>query len=190
MLRKIIALDKVYFVDWSPENVCDLLENKLISANKLVQKNKNNTNKLVKDFYLLACRASLNASNLDDRKAIMLRNYAKRLKKISNDYEQLFRRQTMTEAVTESEQTKPVNDDSAINNIDRMQARLFYLTTQFSAHPCTHLAGHIVELLTKLCKHPHIELLPAQHYIYSQSLNYWRSRLINCAQPKGKAELH
>ena len=192
MLRKIIALDKVYFVNWTPEEVCSLLENKTISASNLVQKNKVSTKKLIKDFYLLACRASLNAVDGEDRKAIILRNYANAIKRISNDYEKIFRRQTMTEtAVTEPETNAQSNEDSVLNNIDRMQARLFYLTTQFSAHPCTHLAGHIVELLTKLCKHPHIELLPAQHYIYSQSLNYWRSRLVrSCSEQGTSVQLH
>ena len=190
MLRKIIILDKIYTVNWTPDDVCSLLENKYIPASKLVQMNKINTNRLVRDFFLLACRASLNSTRIEDKKAIMLRHYANTIKQISNDYEQLFRRQMMTDVAIEPEVETQTNEDSAKNSIDRMQARLFYLTTQFSAHPCTHLAGHIVELLTNLCKHPHIELMPAQHYIYSQSLNYWRSRLIKCSEPMTKAEMH
>lgn len=96
----------------------------------------------------------------------------------------------MTEAVPMSEDSNEIAEDSAINTIDRLQARLFYLITQYSLHPCTHLAGHIVESLTKLCQHQHIELLPAQHYIYSQSINYWRSCLIKSTVPKTRAELH
>jgi DNA helicase IV len=190
MLRKIITLNKAYMVEWTPEDVCNLLSKNAIRADKLVQSNKHSTNKLIKDFFLLACRASLCSAKKAEAKANLLRNYAKSIKQISNDYDDLFRRQHMTEAVTESDTKIESSEDSSINNIDRMQARLFYLTTQFSVHPCTHLAGHIVELLTSLCKHPHIELLPAQHYIYSQSLNYWRSRLIKNAEPRSKAELH
>ncbi|MEO1925650.1 MAG: hypothetical protein ABGY08_06650, partial [Gammaproteobacteria bacterium] len=77
----------------------------------------------------------------------------------------------MTKAATLSESNSEVAEDSAINTIDRLQARLFYLMKQYTMNPCIHLAGHIVELLRNLCQHPHIELLPAQHYIYSQSLN-------------------
>jgi len=190
MLRKIITLDKAYFVNWTPEDVCSLLQNKSITADNLVQSNKLSTNKLIREFYLLACRASLNSSEVENKKAVMLSNYAKAIKQISNDYEHLFGRIQMTEVPSVSENKTESTEDSAINNIDRMQARLFYLTTQFSVHPCTHLAGHIVELLTSLCKHPHIELLPAQHYIYSQSLNYWRSRLIKSPQPANKQALH
>lgn len=76
------------------------------------------------------------------------------------------------------------------NNIDRLQARLFYLMTQYSVNPSTHIAGHIVKQLTCLCMHPHIDLMPAQHYIYSNALNYWRSRLINNCIPADKRELH
>ncbi len=190
MLRKIITLNKAYFVNWTPDDVCFLLKNKSISAQNLVQSNKLNTKKLIKDFYLLACRASLSSSEDENKKAVMLSNYAKAIKQISNDYENLFGRMQMTGVSSMSEQQSETVEDSAINNIDRMQARLFYLTTQFSMHPCTHLAGHIVELLTRFCQHPHIELLPAQRYIYSQSLNYWRSRLINSTQLTNKKGLH
>ena len=190
MLRKIKTLDKAYIVNWAPDDVCSLLKNKSITADVLVQMNKLSTNKLIRDFYLLACRASLSSSAIENKKAVMLSNYAKAIKQISNDYENLFGRKQMTEAVSVSENKTETVEDSSINNIDRMQARLFYLTTQFSVHPCTHLAGHIVQLLTNLCQHPHIELLPAQRYIYSQSLNYWRSRLINNPQPANKEALH
>ncbi len=189
MLRKIITLNKAYFVNWTPDDVCNLLTINAITAHKLVQMNKVNTNKLIREFYILACRASLNSSVNEHNKAAMLINYAKEIKQISNDYDVLFGRKMMSEAAPISK-NKEAGEDSIINNIDRLQARLFYLTTQFSVQPCTHLAGHIVESLTQLCKHPHIELLPAQHYIYSHSLNYWRSRLINSTEPKSKIELH
>jgi hypothetical protein len=190
MLRKIQALNKVHYVNWTPEEVCLLLQENSIKANDLVQSNKYKTKKLIKELFLLACRASLSSAENEDSKACLLRHYAKSIKQISNDYDDLFRRQHMTEAVSESGSKTETKEDSSINNIDRMQARLFYLTTQFSVHPCTHLAAHIVELLTSLCKHPHIELLPAQHYIYSQSLNYWRSRLVNNQQSVQKPVLH
>ena len=92
----------------------------------------------------------------------------------------------MTEKMNQVEQ----EIDISINSIDRLQARLFYLITQYSLHPCTHIAGHIVKQLTSLCQHPHIELLPAQHYIYSQSINYWRSRLVHNRIPISNQELH
>jgi hypothetical protein len=186
MLRKIITLDKAYVVNWTPDDVCLLLKSKSITADSLIQSNKLNTNKLVRELFLLACRASLSSSD----KATTLSNYAKAIKQISNDYEGLFRRRVMTEVTTMTENKKEISEDSAINTIDRLQARLFYLTTQYSVHPCIHIANHIVELLTSLCKHPNIELLPAQHYIYSQSINYWRSCLVKNSVPKTRAEFH
>ena len=89
-----------------------------------------------------------------------------------------------------SELDKQDNDEMVSNSIDRLQARLFYLITQYSLHPCKHLAAHIVNQLTNLCQHPHIELLPAQHYIYSQSINLWRSRLLNDCDVQNKQQLH
>ena len=78
----------------------------------------------------------------------------------------------------ETANSEPQDASSSVETIDRLQARLFYLMTQYSVHPCQHLAGHIVDQLNCLCRHPHIELLPTQRYIYSQSLNYWRSRVV------------
>lgn len=190
MLRKIKTLDKAYFVRWTPDDVCSLFKNKSITADDLIQSNKLNTNKLIRELYLLACRASLGSSDIENKKAVTLSNYAKAIKQISNDYEHLFGRRPMTETAIMSESRNDTVDESAINTIDRLQARLFYLITQYSVHPCTHLAGHVVELLTNLCQHPHIELLPAQHYIYSQSLNYWRSRLVIDSKIGEKVSLH
>ena len=69
-------------------------------------------------------------------------------------------------------------DDSENESIDRLQAKLFFLMTRYMSHPCHHIAAHIVESLTSLSKHPHIELFPMQQQIYSQSINLWRSRLL------------
>jgi hypothetical protein len=188
MLKKIITLNKAYLVNWTPKDVCYLLKDESITAGELIQSNKLNTNKLIRELYLLACRASLTTT--ENEKATTLTNYAKAIKQISRDYEKLFGRKLMTEAVSLSKSTNEVKDDSVIINIDRLQARLYYLMTQHSVHPCTHIASHIVEILIKLCQHPHIELMPAQHYIYSQSLNYWRSRLIINSSVKYKESFH
>ncbi len=171
MLKKLIIANKPQTVNWTPSSVCKLLECGLVRAEQLIQPTKNNTHKLIRDLYLLACQAALKAPMIKSKEAELLRSYARTIKQISEEYDHLFRRQTMIEAEPQYESTKEKANDSSINNIDRMQARLFYLTTQFSVHPCTHLAGHIVDLLTSLCKHPHIELLPAQPSIYSQSMN-------------------
>ena len=64
-------------------------------------------------------------------------------------------------------------------SLDKLQAQLFRLLTQYSVRPCNHVASHIVQSLTHLCEHPLIELVPEQRSIYSQSLNMWRSRLLN-----------
>lgn len=176
MLRKIQTLNKTYFINWTPSEVCYFLQLKSIRAEQLIQLNKQHTHKLVRQFFLLACQASLNLER-ESREAVLLRTYAKAIKQISTDYENLFRRTEVSAKMNQAE--LEIDTDTSICSIDRLQARLFYLITQYSLQPCTHLAGHIVNQLTSLCRHPHIELMPAQQYIYSQSINYWRSRLIN-----------
>ncbi len=166
---------------WTPDDVCDLINKNTISANDLIQSNKLNTKKLVKEFYLLACRASLKTSMTDHFNAILLNRYARAMKLICSEYERLFWSNSMSNT-----NQQPV-EESTNNNIDKLQARLFYLITQYSENPCAHIAGHIVKLLTSLCQHPHIELMPAQHYIYSNSVNYWRSRLnVSCVSVSKK----
>ena len=186
MLRKIIALDKTYYVNWTANDVSKLLELNSVRASDLIQSSKSKTKKLVKELFLLACKASLNSKDINNRESVVLASYANSIRQISNEYENIFRRTVVSEEMNE---TRPENDIT-INSIDRLQARLFYLITQYSLHPCTHLAAHIVKQLTNLCQHPHIDLMPAQHYIYSNSLNYWRSRIIHNRIPASKQELH
>jgi hypothetical protein len=186
MLRKIIAINRTYYVNWTAKDVCSLFEVKVVKASDLIQSNKLQTNKLIRELYLLACRASINSNNLNNKESLLLRSYANSIRQISDEYQNLFRRTEVKEMIAGSGQ----ETDKTINSIDRLQARLFYLMTQYSLHPCTHLAGHIVKQLTCLCQHPNIELLPAQHYIYCQLINYWRSRLINKCIPANKQELH
>lgn len=190
MLRKLSTLSKSYYVNWTPDEVYEVLVTFSIPAETLIQCDRYKTKKLIREFYLLACRASLNSIKNRDEKTMLLTNYAKQLKEISNDYDVIFGRKIMSEVNPLTEEQNSDEDVSVINNIDRMQARLYYLITQFTVHPCKHIAGKIVELLTMLCKHPNIELLPAQHYIYSQSLNYWRSRLVHCPKADKKPLIH
>ena len=180
MIKKITLSGEIINVNWTPDSICNLFKEKSVSFTELLQSNKSSTNKFIRDLYILACIASLETSGESKEKANLLNRYARNIKRISNDYEKLFRREDMNEEC----------EDAMLNNIDRMQARLFYLTTQFTVHPCTNIAGSIVELLNKLCRHPQIELLPAQRYIYSQSLNYWRSKLIRNADEKKEVVLH
>ncbi|GJM04340.1 MAG: hypothetical protein DHS20C09_03310 [marine bacterium B5-7] len=184
MLKTLYTLNKTFYVEWTPDDVCEVLNNNAITANELVQSNKLNTKKLVREFYLLACRASLKPSASDHMNAIVLNRYARAMKLISREYEKLFWSSSMSNSVQQSVE-EPTN-----NNIDKLQARLFYLITQYSENQCSHIAGHIVNLLTSLCRHPHIDLMPAQHYIYSNSINYWRSRLSNNGTSVNKQELH
>lgn len=191
MLRKIIALNKTYYVNWTSNDVCKLIESEAIKPNVLIQANKINTNKLIRELFLLACGAALSSMEKDNKESVLLRFYAKSIRKISKDYEDLFRRNSVNEnkeQVIHEEVT--ILKEEEPTSLDRLQARIFYLITQYSQRPCTHLAANIVKELNTVCQHPHIELLPAQQYIYSQSINYWRSRLINCSEPTNKAELH
>lgn len=73
---------------------------------------------------------------------------------------------------------KEAIDDPGHESIDQLQAKLFFLMTRYTTHPCHHIASHIVDSLTLLSTHPHIELFPMQRQIYSQSINLWRSRLL------------
>lgn len=184
MQKTLYTLNKTFYVEWTPDDVCVVLNQNHISANDLIQSNKSKTKKIVREFYLLACRASLNRSASDYINSRMLNRYAREIKQISNEYENIFWSSLMSNSIHQSV------EEATNNNIDRLQARLFYLITQYSVNPCTHIAGHIVKQLTCLCQHPHIDLMPAQHYIYSNSLNYWRSRLINNCIPADKRELH
>ena len=173
MRKKLQTLKKHYFINWTPDEVCRLLRENAIKAEDMIQSSRSRTHRLIRELYLLACQACLVGSAKTDAQASLLCGYARAIKKISHDYDNLFRRTRMTETANPEPR-----DASSVETIDRLQARLFYLMTQYSLHPCRHLAGHIVDQLNCLCRHPHIELLPTQRYIYSQSLNYWRSRVI------------
>ena len=186
MLRKIETIRKTYLVNWLAYDVCHFLQEKSIKAEQLIQADKNKTNKLIRQLFLLACQASLSSGVVENKESVLLSNYAKSIKQISEDYQILFRRSAVSEKTGRAKQ----DSDSMTCSIDRLQARLFYLITQYSLHPCTHIAANIVEQLSCLCRHPHIELLPAQHYIFSQSINYWRSRLLQNAMPADGQELH
>ncbi|MGB1801102.1 MAG: hypothetical protein ACPHLK_09780 [Gammaproteobacteria bacterium] len=178
-------------MNWTSNDVCKLIESNEIKPNVLIQANKINTNKLIKELFLLACGAALSSMEKDNKESVLLRSYAKSIRQISKDYEHLFRRNSVNESkeqATHEEVTLLKEEEPT--SLDRLQARIFYLITQYSQHPCTHLAANIVKELNNVCQHPHIELLPAQQYIYSQSINYWRSRLVNCSEPANRAELH
>lgn len=191
MLRQIIALNKVYYVNWTSDGVYKLIESKALKPNLLIQANKRHTHKLVKELFLLACGASLTSMEKDNKESVLLRSYAKSIRQISKDYDYLFRRNDVNDnKVRASHEDVTLLKEEEPTSLDRLQARIFYLITQYSQRPCTHLAANIVRELNHVCQHPHIELLPAQQYIYSQSINYWRSRLVNCSEPRTKAELH
>lgn len=180
MRKKLQTLNKHYFIKWTPDEVCRLLREHAIRAEDMIQSSRAQTRRLIRELYLLACQAGLVGSARTDAQASLLSRYASAIKQISHDYDNLFRRTRMIETANPDPQNA-----ASVETIDRLQARLFYLLTQYSVHPCQHLAGHIVEQLNCLCQHPHIELLPTQRYIYSQSLNYWRSRVVmrdKCSQ--------
>lgn len=186
MLKRLLIANKPQTVKWTPADVCELLRCGFIRAEQLIQPTKNNTHKLSRDLFLLACQASLSSGRSISKEAEILRSYAKSINQISKEYDHLFRR----EAVSNETYSVKEEKTSSINSIDRLQARLFYLITQYSSNPCTHIATHIVQQLTSLCQHPNIELMPAQHYIYSQSINYWRSRLLKNVDQKNQKILH
>ena len=74
--------------------------------------------------------------------------------------------------------------------LDQLQARLVYFMNQYSLHPCRQVAKHIVSVLTHLCQHPHIELIPVQQQVYSRSLNLWRSRMLPDNQSGRSRKVH
>lgn len=61
--------------------------------------------------------------------------------------------------------------------LDKLQAGLFLLVTQYTCTPSSALASAIVERLTQLCNHPFIELMPDQKQVFARLLNLWRTRL-------------
>ena len=64
--------------------------------------------------------------------------------------------------------------------IDQLQAGLFYLMTQYSFSHSPEVAAKVVEQLKTLLHHPHIDLMPVQHTILSTLLNQWRVHRCGC----------
>jgi len=62
-------------------------------------------------------------------------------------------------------------------SLDRLQASLFYLMTQYSNHHCPMIAKAIVNHINYVYRHPHSDLLPEQKKMFAKLIDYWQSRL-------------
>ncbi len=170
MLKQLVLNNRQLSIEWKPEIVGRYLDEEGITANDLVQPDKAETQRLCKDLFLLAARAAISDQPCIHAYAVVLRQVARHLSALKPTQQQHGRRQTM------QEDRKHVKE---LPSLDNLQAQLFRVLTQYSVRPCHDVATHIVQSLTHLCEHPLIELVPEQRSIYSQSLNMWRSRLLN-----------
>ena len=176
MQSKLIEIENIKAeVEWTPEQVGQFLQSQHFNICRLCPKNNCYIKQLSKELFLLAAKASLSDKHHIRCYAGIISHYAKQLrdKSMQNEVNQ--------EHVIHEQQTNNVTP-----SLDHLQAHLFKLMTQYSVHPCAHIATHIVHVLDNLCHHPHIELLPEQRSIYCQSLNLWRSKLL--PQMVGRSE--
>ena len=174
MLKSIRLREQTLLIDWNPETVGRCLQQHVLDVHDLCQLSKQENKRLIKDLFLLSTRASISPCPQTRAYGDLLALYARRLKHRFHHQQPHTGESSMNpHTVTQPHTETP--------SLDGLQARLFRLMTQYSMHPCRHVASHIVQALTKLCQHPHIELLPEQRSIYSQSLNLWRARLLQPA---------
>jgi hypothetical protein len=66
---------------------------------------------------------------------------------------------------------------AVVASVDDLQAELCWLMTRYAAAPTGPAAAAVVDRLTALCRHPHIELMPRQARVYVRLLGEWRVRL-------------
>lgn len=183
MLKELRIKDHSLQIEWQPTTVGRYLDEQRVHVDDLLQADKQQTKKLCRELFLLAARASLHESETVRGYAVLLRHYARSLSTLTRQQPNRKRRQAMHHSRNLNHHT------TEQPSLDGLQAQLFRLLTQYSLHPCRHLANNIVQALTHLCQHPHIELVPEQRSIYSQSLNMWRSRLLQ-TQPAMSQQLH
>ncbi|MEQ8289933.1 MAG: hypothetical protein RIB78_09430 [Gammaproteobacteria bacterium] len=181
MLKELRLKHHSLHIEWQPETVGRYLDEHKIPVDDLLQPDKLQTRTLCRELFLLAARASLNENEKVRGYAVLLRHFARSLSTLAQQQPVCKRRKPMNHSVNTHTTEQP--------SLDGLQAQLFRLLTQYSLHPCRHIATHIVQALTHLCQHPHIELVPEQRHIYSQSLNVWRSRLLQ-TQPAMSQQLH
>jgi hypothetical protein len=71
---------------------------------------------------------------------------------------------------------KSARGESAVPDIDALQAKLFFLVSRYGLRPSPAIADRVVAQLDALGRHPCIELLPVQQRVYASLMNLWRSR--------------
>lgn len=81
-------------------------------------------------------------------------------------------------------------DCSQHNDIDTLQAAIFYLMTQYSCTRDSSVALIVVDQISRLLEHPLIELLPVQREALGRLLNNWRMQVDNPGQEIRLATRH
>ena len=175
MQSKLIEIENIKAeVEWTPEQVGQFLQSQHFNICRLCPKNNCYIKQLSKELFLLAAKASLSDKHYIRCYAGIISHYAKQL-----------RDKSMQNEIIQQSQHSEQQSENNMPTLDQLQAHLFRLMTQYSLHPCRHIASNVVNALDNLCHHPHIELLPEQRSIYCQSLNLWRSKLLpqvtNCS---------
>lgn len=80
---------------------------------------------------------------------------------------------------------KRENDD-----IDTIQAAIFYLMTQYSCTRDAATAEVVIDQISRLLSHPLIELLPVQRDALARLLNNWRMQATRPEQSMQLATRH
>ncbi len=171
MFKAIQLNDRTLWIDWRPDVVGRYLDKHYFHIDDLADNDRCQLKQLSKELYLLAGRASVS-------RCANVRKYTAILRLNAHYLATTIMQHTRNRSslMNNPEQTAPTSEPTSL---DRLQATLFKLLTQYSLKPCADIAENIVSALTHLCQHPLIELVPEQRSIYCQSLNMWRSKLIN-----------
>ena len=68
--------------------------------------------------------------------------------------------------------------DTGHDDLDQLQADVLVMTAQYACTPSPVLAERIVVALTKVCRHPFIDVFPRQRECCAKLLRFWQG---NCA---------
>lgn len=75
-------------------------------------------------------------------------------------------------------------------DIDTLQAAIFYLMTQYSCTRDAGVAAVVVDQISRLLRHPLIELMPRQRDALGRLLNNWRMQVEEPNRPVRLATRH
>ena len=164
--RKIPTRRGDCIVSWEPQPVDFLFRSENLTPADLSLVSAGQARGLIRELFLLGASDDAVAAQGSDRHTSLISQFARGLLDI---YSQPA---SGVGKVTE----RVGGGATAAADIDTMQARLVYLVNRCSFSPSPACAGHVIDQLDALSRHPFIELLPEQQRVYASLLNLWRSR--------------